>query len=55
MKPEIPLVSGDEQDALTGWRKYLHWRPGQRKLIKRFHRHRIRRWWKRKIHGGCDE
>lgn len=25
---------GDEQDAFTGWRKVLIWRPGQRKAIK---------------------
>ena len=29
----------DEQSAFTGWRRVLHWRPGERKAIKaRAHR-----------------
>ncbi len=31
----IPLKGGDEYDALTRFKKYLRWRPGQRKAIKR--------------------
>jgi hypothetical protein len=31
----MPLKRADEHDALTGWRKYLIWRPGERKAIKR--------------------
>lgn len=34
------LKSGDEYDALTGWKRMLHWRPGERKRIKK-------RFWKR--------
>lgn len=30
-----PLKSGDEYDALTRWRRYLRFRPGQRKAMKR--------------------
>jgi hypothetical protein len=31
----IPMTSGDEFDALTRWRHFLHWKPGTRKAIKR--------------------
>lgn len=32
-------MSSDEQDAFTGWRRVLRWRPGQRKAVKaRSHR-----------------
>ena len=30
-----PVRSGEEQDAFTPWRRYLHWKPGERKQIKR--------------------
>ena len=30
-----PVRNGDEQDAFTPWRRYLHWRPGERKAVKR--------------------
>lgn len=33
------LIDGDEHDAVTGWRRYLRWRPGERSAVKR----RIRR------------
>jgi hypothetical protein len=41
-KGELPLKSGDEFDALTGWRRYLNWRPGVRALIKRRYNKRVR-------------
>ena len=28
-------TTADEWDAFTGWRKFLNWKPGQRKRIKR--------------------
>lgn len=31
---QTPLISGDEQDALTPSRKAHSWRPGERKEIK---------------------
>lgn len=31
----VPLKRADEYDALTRWRHYLHWRPSERKRIKR--------------------
>jgi hypothetical protein len=37
------LKGGDEHDALTGWRRFLGWRPGQRKQAKQSHNRRIRR------------
>lgn len=41
---ELPLKSGDEQDALTRWRRYLRWRPGQKTRVKRSYRRRVRAW-----------
>lgn len=38
----IPMKTGDEYDALTGWRKVLHWRAGERARIKRLYRRRER-------------
>jgi hypothetical protein len=38
-----PPRGGDEQDAFTGWRHLLHWRPGQRKALKRRASRRVRR------------
>jgi len=39
----IPLRGGIEQDALTGWRRYLRWRSGRRKAAKRSYNRRRRR------------
>ncbi len=39
----IPLKSGDEYDALTGWKRYCFWQPGERKKIKRGYRKRLRK------------
>jgi hypothetical protein len=38
-----PCHDADEYDAFTGWRKVLHWHPGQRKKIKRRANKRERR------------
>lgn len=38
----IPMTSGDEHDALTRWRHFLHWKPGMRKAIKRGYSRRQR-------------
>jgi len=43
MKGEVPMIDGDEYDAMTGWRRLLHWRPGERKAIKRKYNRRVRR------------
>jgi len=37
------LKSAEEYDALTRWKSYLNWKPGQRKKIKNQHNRRIRR------------
>jgi hypothetical protein len=37
------LQSGDEVNAAGSWRQYLHWRPGERKAIKRQLAKRARR------------
>lgn len=39
----IPMIDGDEHDALTRWKKYIHFRPGERKRIKRKYNKRERR------------
>ena len=38
----IPMAGGDEFDALTRWRYFLHWKPGTRKAIKRGYNRRQR-------------
>lgn len=37
------MVDGDEHDALTRWKKYLHWRAGQRGRIKKKYNRRERK------------
>jgi hypothetical protein len=39
----IPMKGGDEYDALTRWKRFLRWRPGERKAIKRGYNKRARR------------
>ena len=46
------MKTGDEYDAFTGWKRYLHWRPGERKRIKRGYNRRARRLAKLEI--ACD-
>lgn len=43
MDEKIPMKGGAEYDALTRWRKYMHWAPGERKRIKNGYRRRCRR------------
>ncbi len=43
------LKSGDEYDAVTGWQRFLVWRPGERAAIKRRLRRRLRREAKQKL------
>jgi hypothetical protein len=44
MAQEIKFKTGDEQDALTGWRRWIRFRPGDRAQIKKGYRRRVRRW-----------
>lgn len=44
MTQELPFKSGDEQDALSGWRRVLRFRPGERKKTKNVYARRVRRW-----------
>lgn len=37
------MANGDEVDAFSPWRKFLHWKPGERKAIKRKANRRERR------------
>ena len=39
----VPLKGGDEQDALTGWRKFTQFKPGERKAAKNTFNSRVRR------------
>ena len=39
----IPMNNGDEYDALTKWKRFIKWRSGQRKKIKRRYNKRERR------------
>lgn len=38
-----PPRDGEEQDAFTGWRRYLRWKPGQLRKVKRRSNKRDRR------------
>ena len=40
------LINGDEWDALSPWKRFLHWRPGERKRIKRGYNRRQRQAWR---------
>lgn len=37
------LIDGDEYDAVSGWRRYLKFKPGQRKAAKNAINRRDRR------------
>lgn len=41
-KTGVPLKGGPEHDALTRFRKFLNWRPGQRKAAKVSFNRRVR-------------
>lgn len=45
------IKTADEQDAFTGWRRYLHWRPGEIKAIKRRAHKRERQEARRELRG----
>ena len=44
-------MTGDEQDALTIWRRFLIWKPGERKAVKRQSHRKDRRAAKRQMRG----
>ena len=43
MTKRIPMKGGDECDALSKSRKFLHWKAGQLKKIKRAYNKRFRK------------
>ncbi len=43
MRRRVPMTDADEYNALTRAKKFYHWRPGQRKAIKRRFNRRERR------------
>lgn len=45
MTKRIPL-KGAEQDALTGWRRFIKFRRGERKASKRSYMKRLRKYLK---------
>lgn len=45
----IPLINGDEYDALTRAKQYYHWKAGDRRKIKRAYRRRERQKAKRAL------
>jgi hypothetical protein len=51
MKIRIPLRGGDEQDAFSGWRRLLRWRPGDRKRLKKQYAKRLRKWMRCEAEG----
>lgn len=48
----IPLKSADEYDALTRFRRFLRFRPGLRKSIRRGYNKRVRRLGKKVMKGA---
>ena len=36
------MIDGDEYDGLTRWKRYYHWKPGERKQLKRKYNKRDR-------------
>lgn len=52
MRGRVPMESGWEYDALTvNGRRWLSWRPGQRRDVKRMYRRRERRTFKQELKG----
>ena len=47
MNKRIPMKGGDEYDALSKSRKFLRWKSGQIKKIKRAYNKRFRRYSRR--------
>jgi len=47
MTKRIPMKGGDEYDALSKSRKFLRWKSGQVKKIKRAYNKRFRKYSKR--------
>lgn len=43
MAKRIKLIDGDEQDALTPYKRHVHWHAHARKRIKRKYNRRERR------------
>lgn len=43
MTKRLPLKGGDEYDALSKARKFLHWKAGELKKIKRAYNKRFRK------------
>ena len=48
------LRGGDEQDAFTGWRRFIRWKPGQLRKIKRGFWKRLRRKNRLEARHGLD-
>lgn len=46
MTKRLPLKGGDEYDALSKARKFLHWKAGELKKIKRAYNKRFRKYLK---------
>ena len=43
MTKRLPLKGGDEYDALSKARKFIHWKAGELKKIKRAYNKRFRK------------
>lgn len=48
----VPFINGDEEDALTGAKRFFRWRPGEWKRIKRGYWRRVRRTGKLDLGGA---
>jgi len=50
----MPMRNGDEHDALTRWRRFIRWRKGELRRIKRTYRRAERRWLRRALKQETD-
>jgi len=55
MNKEVPMVSGDEYDAFTDWRKVMTFKAGDRRRVKNAYRRRCRRHDQKLIAQGLDD
>lgn len=55
MNGMVPFNSADEYDALTRWKAFYRWRPGERRAIKRRYRRRERRWLKQDLLQAVED
>jgi len=49
------MIDGDELDGLTKWKRYINFKPGERKRLKRKYNKRVRRFAKVDLSNALSE